>query len=265
MAGWGGSSWGSGHWGSSGAGVTAVFTLSRAVVYATNCVRVTTTLPMRQDYATGAHDALNTDTWTIERVSDGFSYIVISAVAIDPYNVDLYVIGSLEDMTVQYRVTENGLYSSTGSTVFGGSSLLFNGIYTPESLTIERPQSSDLRSYATPRNPLGGTLVISGGDYQEISGDEWLKNMILRRLLTRPGEFFYAPDYGFGLTVKGTVNTGALLQLKVAIERQVSKEPEVRSCSAALEYKNNVLTVKIAVVSAQSGATILLQPFSVPV
>jgi len=82
---------------------------------------------------------------------------------------------------------------------------------------------------------VGGTLQIAaGGDYATDTGAALVKKLILRRLTTRPGEFFHLPDYGFGLKPKGLLKTSDRATLKKQIAQQILLEPEVESVDVAI-------------------------------
>ncbi len=113
---------------------------------------------------------------------------------------------------------------------------------------------------------LGSTLVIdSGGDYTSMSGPEFIKKLILRRLTTKPGEFFHLPNYGLGLKEKEPLPVNNLRALAKAIEQQVAQEPEVGAVKATLSYAANasILYVKVQVQLRQTGQQLVV-PMAVP-
>ena len=82
-----------------------------------------------------------------------------------------------------------------------------------------------------------GTLTITtGGDYASQSGAELIKKLVLRRLISKPGDFFHLPNYGLGLRVKEPIPNVDLRKLAVQIEEQVNLEPEVAESRASLSY-----------------------------
>ena len=83
----------------------------------------------------------------------------------------------------------------------------------------------------------GSTLRIgSGGDYVSQSGEALIRKLVLRRLISKPGDFFHLPNYGVGLRVKEPIPTVDLRKLAVQIEQQVTLEPEVAESRANLSY-----------------------------
>ena len=234
----------------------AGFSLSTVAVVATNCIRVTATADMLQQYATGTFDALNVGNWTIVR-DDGYVFTILSVVAAATDAVDIYVLGSLSNYVTTYTVTAHNVRGAAEQSMVAPLSRVFKGVYTQADLTTTRAAAVDLRNFATPRNPIGGTLIIgTNGDYAEMSGDDFLIKMITRRLSTKQGEFFHAPNYGLGISPKSTITPAALLNLRIAIERDVIKEPEVSSARVAVSLQSGILSVQISVVSKTTGSTL---------
>lgn len=99
--------------------------------------------------------------------------------------------------------------------------------------------STDANSFldpATERELFGVDLLFTddlqltaGGDYITLSGYENLKQAILNRLQTRPGEFRIRPEYGVGvgLYVKRAMTTSLLAELKQRIVSNLSQESRI--------------------------------------
>lgn len=241
--------------GTSGAGVA--FNLLDAVVVATNCLRVTASVKFLQQFPTGVHDSLNTSNWNIQRTAGAFAYQILTVVPYDEYSVDIFIIGYLSNQVTSYSVSAANVHSKTGQSLATTTTLPFVGVYVAGDLTVDRSTAVDLRNFATPRNPVGGTLIIgTDGDYAEMSGDEFLIKMITRRLTTKRGEFFHAPDYGLGIPAKSILTGDALLNLRVSIERDVAKEPEVAAVKAAVSLQNGVVSVQVTATTKTSGSTV---------
>ena len=101
-----------------------------------------------------------------------------------------------------------------------------------------------------------GTLQIEpGGDYASETGVPFLKKLILRRLVSKPGDFFHLPNYGVGLREKEPLPTNDLRKLAKQIEMQVLMEPEVATVKATLSYAAAaaVLYVQLKVGVRQTG------------
>lgn len=91
-----------------------------------------------------------------------------------------------------------------------------------------------------------GTLIItSGGDYASQSGQDLIKKLIVRRLISKPGDFFHLPNYGLGLRIKEPIPNVDLRKLAVQIEEQVNLEPEVAESRASLSYAAGTGTLLI--------------------
>jgi len=258
--GWADSPWGIAPWGGALSAAPIVpFNLSNVVVVATNCIRVFTSVEMLQQFSTGTHDALNVNNWSVVRSSDGFKYQILLVKAVDITSVDIYVLGSLSNFVTEYTVTAQNVRSVAGQLLSAPTFFAFNGVYVASDLTVSRAAAVDLRNFATPRNPIGGTLIIgTNGDYAEMSGDDFLIKMITRRLTTKTGEFFHAPTYGLGIAIKSIMTPAALLNLRIAIERDVIKEPEVQSAKVGVALQAGVLSVQVIVVSKSTGATLTI-------
>lgn len=97
-----------------------------------------------------------------------------------------------------------------------GVDILFTSKWLP---TIPGGLTSDVSGL-----PVGGN-----GDYIEVAGIENLRRAVLRRLITKPGEYRPFPTYGVGLgTYVKKPMTGALLaQLQHAILDNLSQEKRI--------------------------------------
>ena len=93
------------------------------------------------------------------------------------------------------------------------------------------------------------------GDYLLEEGENLVRKLIIRRLITRPGEFFHLPDYGIGLRIKEPL-PGQIASLKKQIEQQAELEPEVESAVASLSFSNSILIIQLRVRLLQTGADI---------
>jgi len=71
--------------------------------------------------------------------------------------------------------------------------------------------------------------IGSNGDLCTASGIDGLKYRIDRMLLTAPGEIFHRPDWGVGIIrfLNRPNNANTIAQLRNAIIRNVSKDPDV--------------------------------------
>lgn len=97
--------------------------------------------------------------------------------------------------------------------------------------------------------------TTSGGDYASMTGEPFVKKLILRRLISKPGDFFHLPNYGIGLRVKEPLPNTDLRKLAKAIEMQVAMEPEVLAVKASLSYASSsaILYINLKVQLRQTG------------
>lgn len=75
----------------------------------------------------------------------------------------------------------------------------------------------------------GDYFVTPSGDWLIAEGREALKQAVMRRLLTSPGEWATLPDYGVGVRdyIKAKNTPGARADLVNRIQSQLLKEPRV--------------------------------------
>jgi hypothetical protein len=89
--------------------------------------------------------------------------------------------------------------------------------------------------------------IGSNGDYQDMSGADLLRKLVLRRLMTPRGGFFHLPQYGLGIIEKRLWPDIAVL--KGQVEREVRREPEVVDDAASIQLTTGgVLTVRVKAV-----------------
>ena len=243
--------------------------ITGATAIRTHAVRVTLSVPPLAQSVARDGDAFNPASWAVARLDTGAALpvrailpgnvapdTVLDRLAInDPLEWDVYVSSPLASSNVQHRVSLVGLRDAGGTpaagvVTFDFPGLLDEGLATPDARLASRRQGQrDLLNVPTPRNPPGGTMVVgANGDYVTVEGPVLIRNLIFRRLFSRPGDFFHLPDYGVGLRVKETVLPADLPRLARLVESQVKREPEVEAARASLLLSaSGVLTVKIAV------------------
>jgi phage baseplate assembly protein W len=73
--------------------------------------------------------------------------------------------------------------------------------------------------------------MTGAGDYALVEGKENLRRAIYRRLLTRPGEYMFRPDYGAGLAtfVKRVMTQANLDTMRQLIIDQLARDPRIES------------------------------------
>lgn len=108
----------------------------------------------------------------------------------------------------------------------------------------------------------GDYSANSKGDYVLLSGIEALRQSIVHRLITKPGEFKVRPAYGVGIRewVKKPKTATNILALQNRITDQLSKETRIEQIiSVRVESIDDGL--KIALVIRAAGKTLRFQPF----
>ena len=241
ILGWGLDPYGTGPYGSSTAGV-GIHVVS-ALAISTNEVQVTLSGNARHLSPNGAGDALNPATWAVTRVDTAAN---LPVVAVRPVTPAIYVLTTIDPFgpcTSLHTVLTNTLVDAGGSTLVPPRTASFYGVIDAslnENLLMGKSRSIavDIDNPQTPNatpDTSGGTLVInSSGDYDSVQGADLVRKLIIRRLSTRPGEFFHLPTYGLDLQVKEPIHSADLVQLKAQIDAQVRREPEVQDVSATL-------------------------------
>lgn len=259
MAGWGTGGWGTSPWGS---GAAAASGLSVAYGYASATSKVTVGLTAEPAHTSpaGAGDALNPASWAVVRLDSGAAYTVVAVAELSAQVYELTLLEALADVSVTHRVTAS-LVDVSGNAAVPPLYADFAGVQ--QNAGGDAPTDADdvvdLRYYHVSRNPVGGTLNIgTDGDYQVMAGEELVRKLIIRRLTTRPGEFFHLPDYGFDLGAKDVVRPTELLRMRKAIRDAVTEEPEVADAGVGLtlDAAAGVLYVEVRAKLQASGETL---------
>lgn len=228
--------WGAGSYGLSGWGVGAGFGVVTAFAASLQSVRVVLTQAPLAAYPTGTGDALNPLSWSITRPDTGAVFTVATVTQISATSFVLTTIERLRGASTEYRLDASAVTLPTGAPMLTPSFALFAGI-APSASAAATPddRQRDFRNWPVPRNPAGGTLEIgSGGDYVEDSGAALVRKLVLRRLMSTPGDWFHLPAYGIGLRLKEPLAAVALATLQAEIKRQVLREIEVADAAVRL-------------------------------
>jgi hypothetical protein len=100
------------------------------------------------------------------------------------------------------------------------------------------------------------TVLTSSGDLHIISGRECLRQAIIRRLITRPGEWATNPTYGVGATdyIRERNTQEKRDELKSKIRGQLILDPRIsRVDGIEIEENNGLLRIAVRVTSKQLG------------
>jgi hypothetical protein len=261
LAPYGTSPWGTGSYGSG----SSTIGIENAIALGTNRVLVALTAEPKHEDPFAAGDALNPQTWQLTRLDTGDAIDVVAVREFDPpFLFELATLDDLGSHLVSHRVESSTLLAAAGFLISDPNEFDFPGaIVTFDPIVETDARRFEQRDIANP--PLsdrvggfGGTLVMGAdGDYETESGAALVKKLVIRRLVTVPGEFFHLPDYGVGLAVKEPVPGGGIVALKAAIERQARLEPDVEDARASLTIdRRGVLTILLRVQLARTGQEI---------
>ncbi|MCP3670710.1 MAG: DUF2634 domain-containing protein [Gammaproteobacteria bacterium] len=105
-------------------------------------------------------------------------------------------------------------------------------------------------------------LITNKGDFQLLEGVANLRQAIYHRLITRPGEYKFVPDYGVGIAtyVKRKRTNSNLDSMENAIRTNLLRDSRLSAISKiVVEYING--GVKIAISIAVAGKTLLFRPY----
>lgn len=237
------------------------FAVGYAFALAVNKVRVTFSTAPLASARTVPGSALNPASWGagVQRLDTGAYLPIAEIVAVDALTFDLTLGANLGAANVQHRVTATSVVNADGTPV-SPDSADFAGLFATAGATSD-PPPSDFRNWSAPRNPAGGTLQIgTDGDYRMEGGVEYERKMIIRRLTTDPGGFFYLPDYGAGIAAKRNYSTASLPRLQRELQRQVMLEPTVASAqvTVTLQPAQGILNI-VAVAKLRSGPQLTVQ------
>jgi len=239
-------------YGSAAAGVGT--SILAAVALSTREVKVTLSGEPKHSSEFVVGDAFNPATWTVQRIDSGAFLIVVGVNAYSPLQYGLVVLEEFGPVTVEHRASSNTLLDVSGNLLVAPRQASFYGLLAAAALPGQkaalRVASVDIANPPLPvtaPDMVGGTLTIDGaGDYDVVSGTALLRKLILRRLITRPGDFFHLPGYGVGLAEKEPLSAGNLARFRTEIERQVRLEPDAEDVRAAVLLESSgVLTVRV--------------------
>lgn len=109
-------------------------------------------------------------------------------------------------------------------------------------------------------------IVTPSGDWQTCEGRECLRQSIIRRIITDPGEWQAIPEYGIGARrfVKARNTQAVRDELKERIRSQIEEEPGVETLDQVfVDVSEGVL--KIGVVITPKGRALQNEPLRVSV
>lgn len=215
----------------------SVFAISDRVV------QVKLTVEPLHSSTTGDGDAVNPSTWQISVPSTGRVLTPISVEMVDAFTYNILTLQTFAPAQIDMLLVTSSL-KDTNQIPFPTLSAPFKGALASNAASDEKRTAasgyalSDIANKVTGlEDYVGGTLQISsGGDYVTETGPDLLKKLIVRRVISKPGDFFHLPKYGVGLREKEPLPVVDLRKLAKAIEMQVAEEPEVAEVKASLAY-----------------------------
>jgi hypothetical protein len=265
MTGWGYSPYGISPYGSAAVGVGVSIASANAI--STNEVDVTVNGVAQDNSPYLDGDALNPVTWNVRRLDTGDLLTPVSVTQVGTSTYRVLCLEHFGPVTAEHRISSTTLNDASGNLLHAPYFADFQGLLAAAEasnaakLAQRGSSSTDLANpQAVSSTAMGGTLIINAaGDYANVTGTELVKKLILRRLMTTPGDFFHLPDYGVGLGVKEPLPTSQLAQLKARIEQQVMLEREVEAASAAISVgPGNLTTIRVQAKLRSTGQTVQL-------
>jgi hypothetical protein len=213
-------------------------------------------------------DASNLMRWRLTEVITGREITLLSVAAVpgNPTQLEFAIYGRWESEALTYRVEAVGAIVSTVlDPLQAPDSADFFGMPAAQEEAIQARELVDIRNPQTEEDIANGALIIgSGGDYQLEGGNSLLKKLIIRRILTAQGEFFHLADidYGLGVQAKARFTPQQLIKLRVEIERQVQREPEVAAVKSAVRITSEGALIISVLARTQNGENVGLDlPF----
>ena len=225
---WGLTDWGLGLW-----GVTPELSIVSAVAVTTHSVLVTLSNAAVSDSPIGPGDALNPSTWIVARDDDSYTWTVIGVLEYAARRYQLFLRTALQSVNRVHEVRSTTLRTPGGLLVIAPYEVAFRGVLA--STAVNEPEGPS--DFLTTDALYGGLRTTEAGSYARIWGDDVIRKMVYRRLVTMPGSYFHIPegDFGVGLKIKEPIRGSSLPSLKVRIELELLKEPGVIGAKVGLE------------------------------
>lgn len=112
----------------------------------------------------------------------------------------------------------------------------------------------------------GGLRVSPRGDWLTVDGIAALRQSILRRLITSPGEWAVRPTYGVGALdfVYETLTTARAAELRNRIRDQLTQDPRIQKANVVEVEQTAAGILRIRVQIVVKGTIVALKPFLLP-
>lgn len=264
--------WGIGDYGGDpwGGGVIGDLYVVGATLTSERTVELELSKPPRAVSSVADGDALNPLTWFVRTYdSTGAIDRVLLVLAVRQVSTtvfELYTLDKFSSHLILHRAGSTTLVDPTGFLIAAPTSADFLGSLAQVPLVVNRGLVDVANPQLGKDGSVGGTLVVgASGDYENESGEALYRKLVLRRLLTTPGDWFhYDPSYGVGIRLKEPFLANDLVKLKGDVERQLSLEPEFAAVQARITLGSDnvmIITVKVQIKSTNA---ILSIPIQVP-
>lgn len=105
--------------------------------------------------------------------------------------------------------------------------------------------------------------ITSAGDFLLVNGLTNLREAIYRRLITRPGEYKFVPEYGIGINsyIKRRADVETLDQLRTALTEQLLRERRIDAVEhVAIERIED--GIKVGLIIRAAGRALQFRPFT---
>ncbi len=248
---WGVEEWGEGPWGG-GSFSIGMMSMSAAYAVGEQVLHVELTAEPLHLSTIQVGDALNPQTWAVINTDTSEDLIVVGTTMVDATTVEIYTLKKFQSQLVTHLVSAPGLLDSSESLIASPSSMTFGGCVAASVLSAPAALS-DITNVISYGSPAGIIEVGSAGDYTRQSGTPMLQKLIVRRLITAPGEFFYLSGYGLGINEKELLLTSDVAKLQAAAQLQLQNEPELSNAKVQVVLTNdNRLYIKVTGIIAQT-------------
>ena len=179
------------------------------------------------------------------------------------YAADVEVLSSYTVRLIAWRRFRAGVYTVDASAipstdpvimVDDPGSLDFDGLLSarPETVLPDEQRAD----YAMRADPdvvaMAGRFVVEAGDYRLDYQAEAFRKRLLRRLVSRPGEWSWMPEYGAGVEIKG--RREPLEDVRARVERELRREPDIASVDVIVSRRAGMLVIDVVATSKQGRA-----------
>lgn len=238
-----------------------------AFASSTNTVRVNLGAAVKDESPLVVGDVYNPRTWAVRRMDTDKQFTVLAVRNVEEFTYDILTLEPFGSHFTEHELSTQTLQDETGSLIGEPRAWIFVGVL--ESVTTPMKRRYAVRDLANAptavlANALSGTLQIgTDGDYKLMQGPDLVRKLVLRRIVSHPGDFYHLPNYGIGLRVKEPLPVSDLIALESEIRRQVQTEPEVEDAKVSVAQSSNVLSLRIRIKMKQSGDLIDV-PIDIP-